>query len=373
MKANLIAHFSILKDPRIERKKLHALPDIIVLVICALVSGADGWEAIEEFGLEKEDWLKKFVPLKNGIPSHDCIAYVISRLPFEDFRDCFISWVNAVNDIVSGQIVSIDGKTTRGSRDKKKGRNPLHLVSAWANANRLVLGQETVDEKSNEIKAIPKLLELLELKGCIVTIDAMGCQQEITQKIIEKGANYSICVKKNQPHLYEAIEDFFITAEQNNFSAVNYSSSEEIDKANGRIEMRKYFITEQLETLPDTNKWKGLRSIGMAVRHCFINGKETIERRYFINSIAADSNLFAKAVRGHWGIENSLHWRLDVTFKEDASRIRKGNAPAIMATVRHWCLGLFAADTSPRSLAKKRRKAAWNDSYRANLLFGKGF
>jgi len=373
MNTSILEHFSILKDPRIERNKLHALMDIVVLVICGIVSGAKGWEDIEEFGHEKEQWLQKFIPLKNGIPSHDCIAYVISRLSVKGFQACFMSWTQAVTEKIGGQVISVDGKTARGSKDSKNNRSPLHMVSAWAGESRLVLGQEVTYEKSNEIKAIPNLLALLELKSCIVTIDAMGCQRNITKQIIAQGGDYSIGLKGNQGLLHEAVVDFFETSEQHEYANVKHDFIEEIDKGHGRLETRRYWITENLTSLPDIEKWVGLKSIGMVERVCLIGEKETVERRYFINSFAADAKLFAKAVRGHWDVENRLHWRLDVVFREDESRIRKGNAPAIMTTIRHLCLGLFDADATPGSLAKKRRKASWSDTYRANLVFGQEF
>lgn len=373
MSINIIEHFSTLEDPRIERKKLHALMDIIVIVICAVISGAEGWEAIEEFAQEKEEWLRKFIPLEHGIPSHDCIAYVIRRLSFKGFRECFMAWTQAVADQADSQIISIDGKTARGSRDKKNNRNPLHMVSAWGAKSRLVLGQEAVDEKSNEITAIPKLLDLLEIKGCIITIDAMGCQRAITRKIKQKGGDYVISLKGNQGLLHNAVQALLKSAEQNNFAKISHDFKEENDKGHGRVERRRYWVTEDIGSLPNTEKWEGLRSVGVVERKVIEQGKETIERRYYINSIAANGNIFAKAVREHWGVENCLHWRLDVVFREDASRIRKDNAPAIMTTIRHLCMGIFDSDSSIRSLIKKKRKAAWNDNYRANIVFGKDF
>lgn len=373
MSVGIIKHFSVLKDPRIERKKLHSLMDIMVLTIFAMLSGAEGWEAIEEFGHEKEEWLRKYIELKNGIPSHDCIAYVISLLSPNEFQQCFRSWVAEISESLEIKSIRIDGKTLRGSKCTKKKRNPLHLVSAWASEARLVLGQEAVDEKSNEITAIPKLLRLLELKGCVVTIDAMGCQHAIARQIKEQGGDYCISLKGNQSSLHDSVKDFFSISEENKFNGVTHSAYQETDKEHGRLETRKYYITEHLETLPNIEKWEGFKSIGMVIREIFDGEEKKTERRYFINSISANAAQFAGATRGHWEIENRLHWRLDVTLREDACRIRKGNAPAIVGTIRHMCLGLLDADVTPGSLAKKRRKAAWNDSYRASLLFGKNF
>lgn len=369
MTACLIDHFSTLNDPRIDRNKSHALIDILVLTISAMVSGADGWEAIEDFGKEKIDWLRQYVPLKNGVPSHDCIAYVLSRLSPKKFRECFMSWTAAVREQTGGEVIAIDGKTAKGSRDRKNKRTPLHMVSAWACTNRLVLGQEATNEKSNEITAIPKLLELLALKGCIVTIDAMGCQRDIAAQIIGQEGDYVLGLKGNQGNLHEAVEDFFTTADQQQFAGVSHDYKEEVDKDHGRLERRRYWITEDLRTVPDTQNWKGLRSIGMVERTCWQGESQTIERRYFINSISAQAKRFAHAVRGHWGVENPLHWRLDVVLGDDASRIRKGNGPAIMTSIRHLCMNLFEQESSSVSLAKKYRKAAWNDNYRAKVIF----
>jgi len=368
MSSSFIEHFSTLKDPRIERKKLHALMDILVLVICAQISGANGWEAIATFGKSKIEWLRQFVPLKNGIPSHDCIAYVISRLSPKHFQECFLHWIEDIRKETKGEVVAIDGKTARGSRDRKNAKNPLHMVSAWATANRIVLGQEATAEKSNEITAIPKLLELLELHGCIVTIDAMGCQRDIAEKIVEQGADYVLGLKGNQGSMHEATEDFFVTAESTDFKDVKHDCVQEIDGDHGRIETRRYWITDDLRTLPKTENWKGLRSIGMVERTCEIGEKLSVERRFFLCSIPADANLFARAVRSHWGIENTLHWRMDVVFKGDASRIRKGTAPAIMTSIRHVCINLFQREASKLSFNMKRLLAAWDDNFRSKVL-----
>jgi predicted transposase YbfD/YdcC len=275
-----------------------------------------------------------------------------------------------VSEVTDGEVIAVDGKTARGSRDRKRLRKALHMVSAWASANRLVLAQEATEEKSNEITAIPKLLELLELKGCIVTIDAMGCQRDIAAQIVDQGGDYVLGLKGNQSTLHDSVEDFFAVAMKGDFAGVEYDYTEEVDKDHGRLEVRRYWITEDLRTLPETPLWKGLRSIGMVERYCTIGDTETVEQRYYINSIGAEAERFAHAVRDHWGVENRLHWRLDVVFGEDASRIRKGNAPAIMTSIRHLCMNLFEREPSSLRLSKKRRKAAWNDDYRAKVVFG---
>lgn len=280
-----------------------------------------------------------------------------------------MNWTDAVRQQTGGEVIAIDGKTAKGSRDRKYNRNPLHMVSAWACHNRLVLGQQATQEKSNEITAIPKLLGLLELKGCIVTIDAMGCQRAIAEQIVDQGGDYVLGLKGNQGALLEAVEDFFTTAQAHQFAGVAYDDAEEVDKDHGRLEIRRYYITEELRTLPDFQNWKGLRSIGMVQRECLQGETRSVEQRYFINSIPAQAKPFAHAVRGHWDVENPLHWRLDVVLGDDASRIRKGNGPAIMTSIRHLCMNLFERERSSMSLAKKRRKAAWNDNYRAKVIF----
>jgi predicted transposase YbfD/YdcC len=368
MSASLLDHFATLEDPRIERNKRHALLDILVLVISAVCSNAKGWEAIEDFGHAKLDWLRQFVPLANGVPSHDCIEYVMTRLSPVQFRDCFMSWTQAVKD-EANELIAVDGKTARGSRDRANRGHPLHMVTAWACESRLVLAQEATAEKSNEITAIPKLLELLELKGCIVTLDAMGCQRDIAHQIKQQDGDYVMGLKGNQSNLQEAVDDYFTTAKAHQFQSVPHDYSEEIDKDHGRLDIRRYWITEDLSTLPSPEHWAGLRSIGMVERECIQGDRTTVEQRLFIASIPADARRFAKAVRGHWGIENTLHWRLDVTLAEDASRIRKGNGPAMMACIRHLCINLFEREGSKLSLPKKQNKAAWNDDYRAKVLF----
>lgn len=370
---SLIEHFALLEDPRIERKKLHCLIDIMVLSICAIASGAEGWQGIADFGHEKLDWLRRFVPLENGVPSHDCLAYVFARISPEGFRSCFMAWVEGVREKTNGEVIAIDGKTSRGSKDRKLGQSPLHMVSAWACANRLVLGQEATAEKSNEITAIPKLLELLDLKGCIITIDAMGCQTAIAKQIIDQSGDYVLGLKDNQPLLHEAVNDYFTLAQENNFKGIKHDYAEETDKGHGRLETRRYWICEDTNTLPSPERWAGLRSIGMVERECISAGKTSLEKRYFINSIAADAKIFAHAVRSHWGIENRLHWRLDVVMREDDCRIRMDNTPVILAMLRHLTLNLFEKVPSKLSLKQKRFKAALSDDFREDVVFGLKF
>jgi len=336
--ANILEHFASLEEPRVEGNKRHALLDSVLLAVCAVTSGADGWEAIEDFGQEKLDWLRKLTRFENAVPSHDCIANVVSGLTPKGFQECFLSWTQAVAMATADEVIAVDGKTACGSQDRRRAPRALHMLSAWASSNPLVLGQEATEEKSNEITAIPNLLELLGLKG-------------------------------NQSTLQESVEDFFSMALAGGLVGVAHDYTEELDTDHGRLELRRYWVTEDLCTLPNTQQWAGLRSIGMVERDCRSGETHTVERRYFINSIRAEATRFAMAVRGHWGVENRLCWRLDVVFGEDARRIRKANAPAIMTSIRHLCMNLFEQELSSLRLSQKRRKAAWNDGYRAKVVF----
>lgn len=369
--ASIVAHFSTLEDPRIERHKKHNLVDILVLAICGVLSGAEGWEAIEEYGQTKLEWLRKFIPLENGIPAHDTIARVLSRISAKGLQECFSNWVNAVHRVSAGEGVAIDGKTVRRSFDKASRKGAIHRVSAWSSANGLVLGQMKTEEKSNEIIAIPKLLEILELKGCIVTLDAMGCQKAIAQSIIAKQADYVLAVKANQGQLHEAIVDFFHTARAADFKDVPYDYYEDTDAGHGRVEVRRYWTTSVLSTLPHPQEWVGLRIIGLAESERHIGEQVSIEQRYYIASLPSDARQFGRAVRHHWGIENSLHWVLDVTLREDECRIRRGEAAENLCTLRHFALNLLKQEkTLKKGIKQKRLKAGWDDNYRAKVLFG---
>ena len=371
MPLSLQEAFSTLEDPRIERHKRHQLLDIIVLTICAVVSGAEGWEAIEAFGREKQDWLKKWIELDNGIPSHDCIARVMSRLPGEEVSHCFSRWVQSVSELTEGEIVAIDGKTARRSFDGHDKMGAIHMVSAWANQAGLSLGQVKTQDKSNEITAIPRLLEMLEIKGCIVTIDAMGCQEAIAGKIVEKGADYALAVKGNQKALHEAIVDYFdVAMTQDKSAAVGWiDQHEQVDAGHGRIEQRRYYLSSCLDTLPSPERWKGLKSIGMVECERQVGERCTLERRYYITTVD-EVDAFSRAVRSHWGVENSLHWVLDVTFREDESRIRKGDAPGNFNVFRQLALNLLKRESSRLSIKRKRFKAALSDDFRQQVIFG---
>jgi predicted transposase YbfD/YdcC len=361
--------FASLEDPRVERNKKHLLLDIIILTLCAVISGAEGWEAIEEFGEDKLDWLRKWIPLANGIPSHDCIARVISRLLPAQMTECFIAWTQSVAQITEGEVVAIDGKTARHSYNRKDNLGAIHMVSAWANKAGMSLGQLKTEAKSNEITAIPALLELLEIKSCIVTIDAMGCQTDIAKKIIEKKADYVLAVKDNQKLLHEAIVDYFEEAiASNNPNLCQLQRHEETDAGHGRIETRRFYLSTYLDTLPEVARWKGLKSIGMVESERIVKGETSVERRHFICSLT-EVKPFAHAVRAHWGVENSLHWVLDVTFKEDDSRIHKGYAPENFNIIRQLSINLLKKEPSKLSIKRKRFRASLSDKFREDIVF----
>lgn len=370
MGASILEHFAKLEDPRIERGKAHQLLDIVVLAVCAVVCGAEGWEAIEEFGWTKLDWLRRFVPLTNGIPAHDTLARVLSRVSAHGFEQCFASWVGACAQVGEGEVVAIDGKTLRRSHDRRSRQGALHLVSAWATANGVVLGQRKTADHSNEIEAIPKLLQVLELKGCIVTIDAMGCQTEIAAQVVAQKGDYALAVKGNQPQLYEDLQEFFATARAADFCGVEHDYYETVEKGHGRIETRRYWVTPVLSGIARPQRWAGLTAIGLAESQRQIGDQISIEQRYYICSFNRGAKAFAHAVRGHWGIENQLHWVLDMTFREDESRIRRGEAPQNFAVLRRMALNLLKRETTlKKGIKQKRLKAGWDDAYLAKVLF----
>jgi predicted transposase YbfD/YdcC len=359
--------FSGLTEPR-DSNKRHKLIDIITIALCAVICGADTWEEIEEFGHTKGEWFGRFLELPHGIPAHDTFARVFASMDPKEFQQAFLRWVEAVQ-AVTKQIVAIDGKTLRRSHDKDK--SPLHLVSAWACENKMVLGQVKTREKSNEITAIPELLRVLELEGCIVTIDAMGCQKEIAGKIIDKGADYVLGLKGNQGTLHDDVKLYFEDCVASNFKDSTYDYHETIDGDHGRIETRRYWTTSDIEWLSDKGHWKNLSTIVMVERERYVNGKGSTETSYYVTSLGSDAACVARAVRGHWGIENSLHWVLDIAFREDESRIRKDHAPANFATIRHMALNLLRKETSlRRSIKTKRLKAGWDTDYLERILRG---
>ena len=365
----LIEHFSKLEDPRVDRNKKHELIDVIVLCVCAVLSGAEGWCDIEEFGRTKLDWLRRYVPLANGIPVDDTIARIISALSVSGFQECFLSWMEDVVKLSDGEIIALDGKTHRRSHDRKRGVKALHMVSAWACRNGVVLGQVKTDEKSNEITAVPQLLAKLELKGCIVTLDAMGCQRAIARQVKEAGGDYVLTLKRNQPELDREVREYFEMAEEEDFDGPAIAHEATSEEGHGRIEHRNYFLSTDLSSLSGVEKWSGLKAVGMVESERHSGGRVSFEQRYFITSLD-DVKLFQQAVRSHWGIENGLHWRLDVTFREDESRIRRGNGAHNIGVIRHVAMNLLKREKTKISYRRKRIRAAFDDHFRDNLLTG---
>lgn len=369
-KPRIIEHFSSLTDPRILLKTRHKLIDIIVITLCAVLAGADEWTEIAEFGRIKEKWFRTFLELPFGIPSHDTFGRVFSMIRPEEFEKCFLDWVRAAFQTIAPQVIAIDGKTLRHSYDRSSNKAAIHMVSAWATENRLVLGQVKTEEKSNEITAIPELLRVLALKGCIVTIDAMGCQREIVKQIVEQGADYVISLKGNQGTLHKEVELLLQSAKENGFKDLSHDTCETTDGEHGRIEIRRFTTTGEVDWFEDKSKWEKLTSFGMVESERQIGDKTTRDTRYYISSLPSDAKTFAQASRGHWGIENGLHWSLDVAFREDESRIRIGHAATNLGIIRHFALNLIKQDKS-RKLGVKasRKRAGWDETY-LHRLFG---
>lgn len=373
--ASLSKHFSSLEDPRVERTKKHSLSDILVIAVCGFICGVDSWVELEEFAEAKREWFEGFLTLPNGIPSHDTFGRLFAALDPEAFSRCFMAWVKAVSEVTEGEVVAIDGKTLRRSFDRASSKAAIHMVSAWASKNGLVLGQVKTGEKSNEITAIPRLLELLHLQGCIVTMDAIGCQKDIVAQVVEKGADYVISLKGNQEGLHQQTQAFFEEAREEHFETVPHAYFETVDKEHGRFETRRYWVTSQLDYFRHKREeWAGLTSVGMVEAERTVDGETSKEVRYFISSLPGDdAEKFASAVRRHWHVENNLHWVLDVAFGEDDSRVRKDNAPENMAMLRHIALNLLKADTTTKvGIQTRRKKAGWDERYLAHLLGVKG-
>jgi len=345
--------------------------DIITIAICAVICNADSFEDIAEFGKAKYKWLKGFLELPHGIPSADTFERVFARIDPDEFKDSFIRWVQAICELTKGAIVSVDGKTVRRSHDKSNGKSAIHMVSAWACANGIVLGQRKTEEKSNEITAIPELLKLLEIKGCIVIVDAMGCQRYIAETIIDKGADYVFSLKGNQGRLQNGVELFFQEQRKDNFKDVSFDYHETVDGGHGKIEIRRYFTTSDIGWLQGREDWKNLETICMVERERHFGDRVEQETSYYIGSIGSNAERFGHAVRSHWGIENSLHWVLDVCFREDESRIRKDNAPENFAVLRHIALNMIKREsTLKKSIKSKRLRAGWDNAYLLKVLAG---
>jgi predicted transposase YbfD/YdcC len=373
--AGISEHFATLTDPRVERSKAHLLGDILTIALCGVICGADDWVAIELFGRTKEEWLRTFLALPGGIPSHDTFGRVFRRLDPEEFRRCFLSWVQAVVGEVGGQVVAIDGKTLRRSHDRRTGKEALHLVSAWATASGLVVGQVATDTKSNEITAIPALLRLLALEGAIVTIDAMGCQTAIATQVVEQHAEYVLALKDNHPSLHDRVRTTFADADLAAGTALplgDLVADTTTDKGHGRIEQRRCRAIGDpayLAYIDPNHAWPKLRSVVCIESTRRIGDTVSTEARHYLSSLPADAALLARTIRSHWGIENRLHWALDVVFREDDCRVRADHAPLNLAVIRHFALNLLRQEHSQRTgLATKRLRAALDDTYLRSVL-----
>ena len=368
--ARLQDHFSELTDPR-RRKVTYPLINLVMIAICAVLCGADDFVSIAEFGRTKKKWLSRFLDLSAGIPSHDRFNAILAAIQPAEFEKCLLSWITALHEITSGQIVALDGKTLRRSFDAASGKSAIHLVSAWATANHISLGQVVVDQKSNEITALPKLLEMLEIAGSLVTIDAIGCQTEIAQAILARKADYLLAVKGNQPTLHQGLVDYFADHMEDDFARTKVSQHVTEERGHGRLEKRTYYVCAVPKDLPSRQRWPKLKAIGVTFSETMRGDKPCHEARFYILSKKLSAQRFGKAVRSHWSIENRLHWQLDVTFQEDQSRIRLGHANTNFSILRRTALSLLKNNhTAKVGIKNKRLIAGWNETYLLELLLG---
>ena len=368
--ATFQTHFEIVTDPRIDYLTIHPLSEIIVIAICAVICGANDWVAVETWGKTKRNWLKQYLELDNGIPSHYTFRRLFAQIDPEQFQAGFLSWTQAVFNVTKGQVIAVDGKQMRGSKSKKLGQKAICMVSAWATENHVALGQVKAEDKSNEIKAIPELLKLLDVCGCLVTIDA-GCQKKNAKIIVDQGGDYLLAVKKNQGHLHEDVESIFDHATKNEFKGIDADYNRSVSKGHGRLEIRECWViddAEQLDFIRDPQAWEKLQSIAL-IRSTRQNGaKITIKDNYFISSVEANAKRILEAKRSHWGIENGLHWILDVAFQEDKHQLR-GNGAANMSVLRHIALGLLKQNKATKiGIHNRRLKAAWDEEYLLQVL-----
>jgi predicted transposase YbfD/YdcC len=361
-------YFSSLKDPRVRKRTEHRLIDIIAIALCGVIANCDGWTDIIDFANSHSAWFKGFLKLPNGIPSHDTFERVFAKIDPAVFSRCCMAWLRDVSDLVGLGHLAIDGKTLRGSASATQG--PLHLVSAWATEAKLSLGEVAVEGKSNEIKAIPELLKLLDLKGALVTIDAIGCQKAIAQQIVDKGGNYLLAVKGNQEHLLEDIQATVAKALDGELPKQQVMTVTTTAQGHGRMEQRTHTVITNLETIRDRKLWPKLTTVGMCLRERTVNGKTTMETHYFIGSGRLGARKVAQAMRGHWGIENHLHWHLDVHLGEDKSRIQERNAARNFASMRKLALCVLKRHPAEKSLPRKRKLAAQNPEFLAEILTG---
>ncbi len=372
-KSSILAYFGDLADPRIERCKQHQLIDIIAIGVCAVICGADSFVEMQEFGRAKREWFETFLDLEHGIPSHDTFRRVFGKLKPAEFQRCFLAWIESVQVRTHGEVIAIDGKALRGTFERTTAKLAIRMVSAWATKNSLVLGQIKTAEKSNEITAIPALLRLLEIEDCIVTIDAMGCQREIVEQIVEQKADYCISLKGNQGILHEEVREYFEWARSIDFKELAYTFAERVEKDHGRIEVRRCWSVSDVDWVSNKEAWSGLRSICAveAERLELTTNKRFIETRYFISSLESDAKELMSVVRKHWAIENSLHWVLDVAFREDQCQIRKDHGAENFAMLRHIAVNLLKREKTAKVGVKiKRNKAGWDTNYLLKVLTG---
>ena len=360
-------HFQTISDPRTGPAQRHELLDILMISVCAMLCGAESFTDIALWGRCQHDWLKTWLALPNAIPSHDTFNRVFGLIQPAEFSACFQSWTQALRQTVAGELIAIDGKTLRGSRVQTQG--PVHLVNVWAASNRLVLAQLAVADKSNEITAVPQLLRALELTGCIVTVDALNCQKNIAKEISEADADYVLALKGNHGTLHAEVQSFLDDAQQRGFQGVPHQFVETVDKEHGRLETRRYWITEAIDWLADKPAWEKLCSLGLVERVVEVGGKVTTERAYYLSSLSAEAQRFASAVRGHWGVENAVHWVLDVQMNEDRCRVCDRQAAQNLATLRVFCLNLLRRNQQYKVGVRAKQKAAgWSPQYLLSLL-----
>lgn len=369
----IVEIFDELEDWRVSRRKLHKLSDILFISLCAMLSGADSFTEIEEFGKDRYLWLSEHLDLVHGIPSHDTFRRIFIEIEPKSFGSVFQTWTEGISELSKGELINLDGKQLRGTKDLAAGRYGFYLVGAWAHQNGLCLAQERVDEKSNEIMALPEILKLLDIEDCIITIDAIGTQRKIASQIIDQKGDYILAVKENQGTLFQEIEAFFEEEAKTDFLFVHLEQDNDWDKGHGRIEGRLCSFSTDVQTLTQAHKWKGIKSMIRIEAQRIIADKKETNTRYYISSLDTSAKHLNKCIRSHWSIENSLHWVLDMVFNEDRSRIRTGHAPENMAIIRKWALNLIKMNKGKYSVKAARLKAAWNTQVLEQIVFGQNF